>query len=448
MESGSPSRASDQPVRLMTLDPGQFHAALIHREMLAGVSPRIDVYAPPGPDLDEHLARLAAFATRTERPTRWEVEVHAGADYLDRMIAERPGNAVVIAGRNARKMTYVARAVQAGLHVLADKPWIIRPADLPLLATTLESAERGGVVAYDVMTERYEVTNAVQRELVNDPAIFGGVVTGSPSLPAVHLRSVHHILKSVSGVPLRRPLWWFDASQQGEALSDVGPHLVDLALWTLFPEQALDAVRDVALISARRWQTWLERDQFRRVTGAVEYPPELAGRVRDASIGVDCNTEALVGLRGIHVRVEALWEVESGHGDTHFASYRGTRATVEVRQGEAEGWRPEVYVAPVAAEQAAVGTAVRRRVERMAERWPGVGVEERGEELRISIPDRHRLGHERHFAEVAKRFIAYVADPGTLPAWERSNMLVKYFVTTRGTELSRGARPGEPPGRA
>ena len=36
-------------VRLMTLDPGHFHAALVQKEMYPGVAPRVDVYAPLGP---------------------------------------------------------------------------------------------------------------------------------------------------------------------------------------------------------------------------------------------------------------------------------------------------------------------------------------------------------------------------------------------------------------
>ena len=34
--------------------------------------------------------------------------------------------------------------------------------------------------------------------------------------------------KTVSGVPLKRPAWFFDVTQAGEGLSDVGTHLIDL----------------------------------------------------------------------------------------------------------------------------------------------------------------------------------------------------------------------------
>ena len=60
------------------------------------------------------------------------------------MIAERPGNVVVLSGRNRRKIDLIQASVKAGLNVLADKPWIIRASDLPKLEATLaEAAQRG-----------------------------------------------------------------------------------------------------------------------------------------------------------------------------------------------------------------------------------------------------------------------------------------------------------------
>ncbi len=70
---------------------------------------------------------------------------------------------------------------------------------------------------------------------------------------------------------------------------------------------------------------------------------------------------------------------------------------------------------------------------------PGVAVEDRGKELHLTIPDSFRVGHEAHFAQVTANFLNYVTTPGSIPAWERPNMLAKYFVTTTGTEMSRSA---------
>jgi hypothetical protein len=104
----------------MTLDPGHFHAALIQKEMYPGVDPTVHVYAPLGPDLLAHLGRITAFNQRAARPTSWRLEVHAGPDFLERMLREKPGNVVVLSGRNRGKMDRILASVEAGLNVLAD----------------------------------------------------------------------------------------------------------------------------------------------------------------------------------------------------------------------------------------------------------------------------------------------------------------------------------------
>jgi hypothetical protein len=69
--------------------------------------------------------------------------------------------------------------------------------------------------------------------------------------------------------------------------------------------------------------------------------------------------------------------------------------------------------------------------------FPGIAAEDRGGEIQITIPEALRVGHEAHFAQVTASFLSYLSDRSTLPAWERPNMLAKYHVTTRATELSR-----------
>jgi hypothetical protein len=225
----------------------------------------------------------------------------------------------------------------------------------------------------------------------------------------------------------------------------VGTHLVDLSLWTLFPETALDRERDVRVISARRWPTALSREQFGRVTGEATFPAALAQWTRGDSLQCACNTQVVYALRGTNVRLDVLWSVEAAHGDTHEAVYRGDRASVEVRQGQAENWRPEVYVVPNRpALKAQVLAAVRRRIAALQEKWPGVAVEDRGDRLLIVAPDRYRLGHEYHFSEVTARFLEYLASPASMPETERSRMITKYFITTRGTDLSHAAASAGP----
>ena len=440
-QSPPPGESASMPeIRFMTLDPGHFHAALVQKEMYPGVANTVDVYGPLGADLIAHLGRLASFNTRAERPTSWQVEVHTGADFLERMLREKPGNVVVISGRNRGKIERIARSTEAGLHVLTDKPWILRPADLTRLESVLATADEKGLVAYDIMTERYEVTSMLQRDLVNDPAVFGRIENGTSDQPAVYMESVHHLMKTVAGAPNIRPAWFFDTDEQGEGLNDIGTHLVDLVHWTLFPEGALDYRKDIRVLSAQRWPTMIPENDFKRVTGTAGFPDALRARVRDGSLEYFCNTLVTYVVRGVHTTLNVIWDWEapSGSGDTHFAVYRGSRSRVEVRQGSAERFRTELYVVPNEGEsKEALLAAVRTRLDALRTTYPGAAVQDRGSELQISVPDALRVSHEEHFAQVTQRFLRFIRNRRELPAWERPNMAAKYYVTTMGTEMSR-----------
>jgi Putative oxidoreductase C terminal domain len=132
----------------------------------------------------------------------------------------------------------------------------------------------------------------------------------------------------------------------------------------------------------------------------------------------------------VHVRLAALWNYESPTGiDLHHALYRGSKARVEVRQGEKEKWVPEIFVAP---DSPSVRQAVEAHVRGLQSQYPGVGYESAGGELHITIPDKYRVGHEAHFAQVLGEFLGYLRAPKSMPAWERPNMIAKYTASTAG----------------
>lgn len=81
-------------IRLVTLAPGHFHAALVQKRMPPGVARRCYVYGPLDAETVAHLDRLAAFNARTDDPTVWEVDARAGADWDMRFLRELPGNTV------------------------------------------------------------------------------------------------------------------------------------------------------------------------------------------------------------------------------------------------------------------------------------------------------------------------------------------------------------------
>jgi hypothetical protein len=135
------------------------------------------------------------------------------------------------------------------------------------------------------------------------------------------------------------------------------------------------------------------------------------------------------------VALEILWNWEAAEGgDVYEASFRGSRSRVEIRQGKAERFVPEVYIA---GPDAAVAAAVDRRVAALQARWPGLAVVPSGEDLRIVVPEKFRVGHEAHFGQVTNHFFEYVTSPKSLPAWETPFMLAKYQVSTKGVEIGR-----------
>jgi hypothetical protein len=92
-----------------------------------------------------------------------------------------------------------------------------------------------------------------------------------------------------------------------------------------------------------------------------------------------------------------------------------------------------------------VQAALIKRIAAFQSRFPGLAVEDRGSEIRVVIPSQYRVGHEANFAEVTDKVLGYMQAPGTLPTWEKANMLAKYYITTRGVALSRQTpAPPEP----
>jgi len=422
------------PVRLITLAPGHFHAALIQKEMHPSIDRQVHLYAPLDADLSGHLNRVIGFNCRSEHPTCWQVELHAGDDWMERFLRDRPGNVVVLSGRNRPKIDLIRMAVEAGMHVLADKPLIIDQNDLSKLTEVVRKAEKAGLALCDMMTERHEITSILQREIMDDLGLFGIIEEGDPQNPGVFIESVHYLKKLVAGAPLRRPCWFFDVSEQGEALADVGTHLVDQVMWMLFTHDPIVHTRDVRIVDARRWATTLDRKQFEAITGFAEFPLELHPWLNSDRLDYFCNNQVVYALRNLHVRLDVLWDYEApaGGGDTHNAVFRGTRCSTIIRQ--AGGKLPELYVVPNAP---GARDRLARRVDSWQRTYPGVRSIPMGDEFHIFIPDVYRTGHESHFAEVTAEFLNQIESPAQRQDWETPHLLSKYFTTTVGVAYAR-----------
>lgn len=427
-------------VKLMILDPGHFHAALIQKSMYDQIDPNVYVYAPDGTDVTDHLALVDGFNKRAENPTVWIENVYIKPDFLEKMLADKPGNVVILAGNNAKKIEYIQKSVEEGINVLADKPMVINAESFPVLEKAFKTANEKGVLLYDIMTERSEITTIVQRELTKIPDVFGSLIEGTVEEPAIAQESVHYFAKMVSGSPIKRPFWFFDTALQGEGIIDVTTHLVDLVQWGGFPEIILNK-SDVQLLSAKRWGTELTLAQFEKVTSLKEFPESLRKDVENNKLKVYSNGEFLYKLKGKVAKVSVTWNFEAseGAGDSHYSIMRGTLCNVVIKQGKQEAYKPTVYIEANITEGLTTFEGVLKKAvdQDIATKYPGLKLVKLSDKLwTVEIPDQYKVGHEAHFGEVTARFLGYLKS-GKLPEWEVPNIITKYYTTTEALKLAK-----------
>lgn len=429
-------QTTGKPLSLIVVEPGHFHAALVQKSMYETVDSTVHVYASDGPDVQAYLDKIEKYNTRDDSPTRWNEVVYKGGDFLDKMLAEKSGNIVVLAGNNQKKTDYIRKSVDAGLNVLADKPMAINAAGFDLLKDAFASAEKNKVLLYDIMTERYEISNTLQRELAMVPEIFGELQKGTPSDPAVVKESVHHFFKYVSGEPIVRPQWFFDVNQQGEGIVDVTTHLVDLIQWSSFPEVVLDYQKDIQLTSAKRWSTPITPSQFKKVTKADTYPDFLQKDVKDSTLNVFANGEINYQLKGVNSKVSVIWNYQApdGTGDTHYSIMKGSKANLIIRQGKEQNFKPVLYIEQVG-KDAAYEAALTEKFKAVEANYPGIALKKVAKGWEITVPAKYDTGHESHFAQVANKYMDFLKE-GKLPEWEVPNMIAKYFTTTQALKMA------------
>ena len=439
-------------IQFITIDPGHFHAALVQNRTYDGVSPEVLVYAPGGSDLKSHLALIEQFNTRAANPTAWKEQVYEGADFLEkfkadaakRSAAENASKIVILAGRNNVKPDYYLAAAEAGLNVLSDKPMAITAEDYMKLCDAAANAKDRGMLFGDIMTERNEITTILQRELSRRGGVYGRQETGSLADPAVTKISVHHFCKLVNGKPLRRPGWYYDTKQQGEAIVDVTTHLTDLVQWEVFPGQMLNR-SDVKMLSARTWATPITAADYEKSTGLKEWPEFLKESVdKDNVLQCKANGEFTYTLKGVHAKVAVEWHFmpPEGGGDTHYSVMRGSNAELIIKQGAEQGFKPVLYVKlRPGADLKKTETALNLALAEIGEKYPGVkavsamGVE--GATWKIDVPKKYDIGHEAHFSQVMQQFLSWMK-AGQMPELERKNLLVKYYTLSEAWRMSRG----------
>ena len=334
-------------MRLTILDPGHFHAALVQKHMYADVDATTHVYAPAGPDLDDYLRKIGSYNARENAPTRWRIVTHTGADFLERFVAERNGDMVVIAGNNRRKTEYLMRAVTAGFHTLADKPMVIDAAGFDALGRAFTIAREKGVLLYDIMTERHEITTMLQKEF---STIRNGVRRPAARLPsasgghqgkrAPFLEAGVRCADQAAGMVLRhraagrgtgrhhdasgRPRAMGVLPRPGARLSNGHPN------------------RERPALAHRNHARAVRAGDATRANIPIYLHKDVQA---DGSLHIYANGEIDYAIRGVHAKISVLWNFEApaGGGDTHFSVMRGSRANLVIRQGKTQNYQPALY---------------------------------------------------------------------------------------------------------
>lgn len=417
--------------RAVFYEPGHFHAALTLRAPNPRLVHDIHVYATPGPEREAFVALVESFNTRADHPTRWRLHLHEGEQLLQRVVEDGNGDFVVLAGRNDTKLETIAHLTRAGLHVLADKPWLTDSRQLP----HLDQVTTGPRLAVDIMTVRHSILAQLIAQMVHTPELFGTFVTPHDAAPAIDMASVHHLCKRVNGRPLQRPAWYYDTAVQGDGLVDIQSHMVEQAQWWVLGEDIGDVARDIVLDSARRWTTPVPLALFRDSTGLDAYPEALQPSVRDGVLQYACNGEIRYRLRGISVRQTAEWRQREpeGTGDLHRLTIRGSQCNVHIRQGEETGYKATLHLEPAAG--VALEPILHTTIAQWQAHFPGLSYEPSPLGWRLLPPPALDHGHESHFPLVLDAFLTHL-ERGSWSESLRARMRMRYTLLARARELA------------
>lgn len=429
-------------IRLTVLAPGHFHANLLQKNNLPEVNDSVFVYsATNDTGLEQYISAIESFNHREEAPTNWKTIVYCDSDFLDKMVTDRQGNVVILAGNNKEKTEYIYSAVAAGFNILSDKPMAINQADFHLLEKIYAKADSQNVLLYDMMTERYDILNIIEKELINDRKFFGELQLGTSEEPSVYMESVHHFYKEVSGKTLIRPAWYYDVEQQGEGIADVTTHLIDILFWKCFPNQSIDYMRDISTITATHWPTEITLEQFTQSTRESIFPDYLQKDIINSTLNVFANGTINFNLKNHHIGLKVIWnwQAPEGSGDTFIATIKGTNAILKTVQNKEQNFTKQLFVQkPEGIDELVFSANLQKVVEKIQTSYPFVSVSPTANigEYLIDIPIENRDGHESHFKYVATSFFNFLVNRN-MPEWEKNNTLAKYYITTKAVEVAK-----------
>ena len=411
---------------ICVFDPGHFHAALLFFHSNPRVDRTIHVYAPPGPDVERFVALIDSFNARDGQATNWKLVSHIGDDALEKLIADRVGDVVVLAGRNGPRLALMHRLHDEGFHVLADKPWLTNSADLP----HLEAITVGPPLAVDIMTGRQSAIADLRNAIIGTPSIFGALA-GDTERPALEFTSRHHLLKRVDGKALKRPAWFYDIAVQGDGMVDIHSHYVDQAQWITADDHRFDVDRDVEILDAERWTLDVPLRLFQESTGELAFPDYLAAVVNGDVLKLACNGRIDYRLRGIPVRQLCEWGLREPEGgtDLHAFSARGENAELTIRIGPATDFKSEIRLR--VRNEAGLTPALKQ----WSDVTPGLEARKSDDGYLLVVPPLASGSHEAQFPRVFDEFLDLL-DTEIWPPDLMARIQTRYTLLARAREIA------------
>ncbi|WP_296745753.1 Gfo/Idh/MocA family oxidoreductase [Mesorhizobium sp.] len=164
---------------------------------------RVDVAVLMGRDIDRTNALAREFAIPTV------------AQSLDEVFSDGRIDAVVVALPNFLHRQAADAAIQAGVHILMEKPLAASIFDARAMVA---SAREAGISFAVNLPQRFRPSMIQMKEAIANRAIG--------SIESIEIRLVRR-----SGIPGYGTWFTRRALSGGGVLADLGPHVIDLALW-------------------------------------------------------------------------------------------------------------------------------------------------------------------------------------------------------------------------
>lgn len=262
------------------------------------------------PSLKSHpQAEVAALcgrnAERAHELARKFAIPHVYADYRE-MLEKGDLDAVVVAAPDDLHYTMTMDALEAGLHVLCEKPLALTAAAAATMATRADAA---GVKHMVFFTFRWLQHTSYVHEL-----LAAGVVGRTY---ASHISYVH------GGGRGAVASWRFDGARSNGILGDLGSHLIDLARW--FHGEIKSVSASVKSFGERRGAAgeWVMPTND-AATLLVEYAGGAQGVIHTSAM-------AHVGRRGLEQHIVIHGADGSLEADFTFGNFGGAGEAMAVR---------------------------------------------------------------------------------------------------------------------